>query len=163
MTDAGSSVPCRRGLCGGCQRDPRGAGSCRQDGGLGVPRWCPAPRSAGRRYRLPRQKINASPPCLFPTRPSHHLCGRWGGVRGGGTRWCGDAGARHLLLVPAEGEEDGGSSLIPLIPFLCLPVGGPAPSKRGNGFLKTTAICESNQAESLKLLEIPFFLSFFFF
>lgn len=102
-------------------------------------------------------------PACFPPAPRTTSVAAGEGARGGGTRWCGDAGARHLLLAPAEGEEDGGSSLIPLIPFLCLPVGGPAPSKRGNGFLKTTAICESNQAESLKLLEIPFFLSFFFF
>lgn len=48
------------------------------------------------------------------------------------------------------------SGLIPLIPFPCLPVGGPGTSKRGNAFLKATAICKANQVESLKLLEISF-------
>lgn len=75
-----------------------------------VPRWCPAPRSVGRHYRLPQKQINASPPSLppplLPTRSSHHLSGHRGGSPGG-ARWRRDTGACHLLPAPAGVEEDG--------------------------------------------------------
>lgn len=148
VTDGGSSVPCRRGLC---RRMPAGFT------GLGVPGWCPAPQSAGRRCRLPQQQINASPPSLHPTRPSHHPGGRRGRGPGGCvcTRWCGDAGAHHLLPAPAGGEEDGWGAASHSSPSQA--ACGRAWAQQKGKQLKTTAICKSNQVESLKLLEILFF------
>lgn len=85
-----------------------------------MPRWCPAPGSAGRHHRLPRQQINASLPfLLLPIRLSQHPSGRWGGDPGGSPSGE-DAGAHHLLPAPDGVEEDGESGLIPLIPFPCL-------------------------------------------
>lgn len=125
VTDSGSSVPCHRGLC---RRMPVGFT------GLGVPGWCPAPWSAGRRYRLPQQQINASPPSLHPTRPSHHPGGRRGRGPGRGGVHPVVRGRRCPSPAPSASWGRGGwmGRCIPLIPFPWLPVGGPGPSKRGN-------------------------------
>lgn len=146
-------MPGCRGLCRRMPAGFAGRGLLQAGRRLGVPGWRPAPR-------LPQRQINASlplPPC-FPPAPRTTSVATGEGARGR-TRRCGDrdAGAHHLLPAPAGGEEDGASNLIPLIPFPCLPVGGPGPGKRGNAFLKTTAICKANQMESLKFLEILFF------
>lgn len=155
-----AAYPVTEGSARGFQWDSQGASSCRQDGGLGCPGLgCPASRPAGGHDHLPWWQINASLPlplCIPPVPHTTSVAARevpLGDAPGGaGTQVPVTCSQRQL----GERRMQRESGLIPLIPFPCLPVGGPGPCKRVNAFLKATAVCKANQVESLKLLETPF-------
>lgn len=138
-------MPCRRGLCRGCQRDLRAP--CRQDGGLGCPGGAQPHALRADTTACHGSKLMPPlfPPSLLPTRPSHHPRGRWGG----GTRWLGDTGACHLLPAPAEGEEDGEGRLIALTHPL------PACGRTQQERTCVSAQHSPWQEESLTWLQIP--------
>lgn len=127
-------------------------------GWLGVPRWCPAPHSVGRHYRLPQKQINASPPSLppcFPPAPRTTSVATGEGARGA------PGGAGTQVPVTCSRRQLGWrrmglSSLVSLIRFSCLTGGGSGPCRRGSRFLKTTAICKAERVDYLQLLEIVF-------